>query len=452
MWWGRFQSKELRRTVDASRTDPVKPPVAPTEGPRVLLVVAGGIAAYKAPELVRALVRRGMQVQVVMTKAAAAFVTEMSLSTVSGRPTRTSLLDPAAEGSVGHIELADWPDLVLVAPATANLLARAALGLADDLASTVLLATRAPLLWAPAMNTNMWQHPATQDNLVRLVGRGDRFVGPDRGALACGWVGRGRMVDPEVIADEVQACLTAKPRESWAGRRVLVSAGPTRAYLDPVRFLSNASTGAMGFALAEEAARRGAEVTLVAGPVEQASPPGVHRIDVVTAEEMLQAMDAVLAQHPQDLVAMVAAVSDLHVVAPATDKLPKLALQAMLSGGAWTQGVDVLATLVARYGADTLFLGFGAQTLPPTVVSPHAVSTALAAVGEEKMATKGCDALFVNRVGVPETGFATPTNAGVLLTRQDDGTVQATDAGPPVAKKALAAWILDQLSTRVSTP
>ncbi|MEM6992084.1 MAG: bifunctional phosphopantothenoylcysteine decarboxylase/phosphopantothenate--cysteine ligase CoaBC [Myxococcota bacterium] len=410
---------------------------------RVLLVVSGGIAAYKAPEIVRALTRGGAEVQVVATEAALSFVTELSLGTVSGRPVRTTLLDAAAEGRVGHIELADWPDVVLVAPATAHLIARAALGLADDLASTVLLATRAPVLWAPAMNTNMWRHVATQQNLARLAERGHRFVGPDRGDLACGWVGEGRMIDPPIIAAEVEAMIAS--RGDWSGRRVLVSAGPTRAHLDPVRYLTNASTGAMGFALAGAAAARGAEVTLVAGPVQQPTPPGVRRIDVVSALEMLDAMDATLRDQGCDWVAMVAAVSDLEATRPSSDKLPKDQLEAMLAGGAWKRGVDVLATLTERHGSQCRFLGFGAQTLPAEVTAPAEVAEALRAVGEAKLEAKGCDALFVNRVGVPATGFASPTNTGLLLRRRADGPVVVQDAGPVVPKATLADWILTQL-------
>ena len=209
---------------------------------RVLLIVSGGIAAYKAPDLVRKLIAVGCEVQVIMTEAAGAFCTELSLATVSGRPVRRSLFDPGEEtGSVGHIALADWPALVLVAPATADLMARAAHGLANDLASTVLLATQAPVLWAPAMNTNMWRHPATRANLETLRERGGSFVGPDSGELACGWIGEGRMIDPPLIAEAVRERLQPAVR-ALEGRRVLVTAGPTRAYLDPVRFISNAST------------------------------------------------------------------------------------------------------------------------------------------------------------------------------------------------------------------
>lgn len=408
--------------------------------PRVLLGVSGGIAAYKAPELVRALVGAGIEVQVVMTPAARAFTTELSLSTVSRRPVRVEILDAAEEGTVGHIELADWPDLVVVAPATADLMARAAAGMADDLLSTVLLATRAPVLWAPAMNTNMWRHPATQHNLGVLAGRGAVFVGPDRGELACGWVGEGRMIDPPVIVARARELLASEergPERSWQGRRVLVSAGPTRAYLDPVRFLTNASTGAMGFAIAEVAARRGADVTLVAGPVERATPAGVRRVDVETAEQMLEALDAELRAGPCDLVAMVAAVADLRPRDPSAGKLDKQALVAAMAGGAWEEGVDVLATLAQRHRDGTFFLGFGAQT----VDEGQEVRARLLEAGRDKLRRKGCDAIFVNRVGVPGVGFGSDTNTGLLVTRDDE----VHDAGAPRPKVELAGWLLDRL-------
>ena len=410
---------------------------------RVLLCVSAGIAAYKAPEIVRALVGAGLEVRVVMTEGAHAFVTEMSLATVSRGPVRTRLLDAAEEGRVGHIELADWPDLVLVAPATADLIARAAAGLANDLATTCLLATRAPVLWAPAMNTNMWRHPATQANLATLAARGATFVGPDRGELACGWIGEGRMIDPPIIAAEAQRILAgAASDRDFTGRRVLVSAGPTRAHIDPVRFLTNASTGAMGFAIAEVAARRGAEVTLVAGPVTRATPAGVRRIDVQTADEMLAAMDRELGASPVDLVAMVAAVADLAPASHRDAKLDKDELPAAMSPGAWVESVDVLATLVSRHRGDAFFLGFGAQT----VDEGADVREALVAAGAAKLAKKGCDAIFVNRVGVPDTGFHTDTNAGVLLAATSGGGAQAlSSVDTPVPKPVLAGWILDRV-------
>jgi phosphopantothenoylcysteine decarboxylase/phosphopantothenate--cysteine ligase len=417
---------------------------------RVLLGVSGGIAAYKAPELVRALVKRGHEVQVVMTPSASAFVTELSLATVSGRPVRTTLLDASEEGRVGHIELADWPDIVVVAPATANVLARATAGLADDLLTTCLLATRSPVLWAPAMNTNMWRHPATKSNLATLAARGAHFVGPDAGELACGWIGEGRMIDPPLIVEAAEA-LAARGRSAgatWAGRRVLVSAGPTRAYVDPVRFVTNASTGAMGFAIAEIAAARGADVTLVAGPVERATPVGCRRVHVETADQMLESMDAVLRSAPHDLVAMVAAVAD---VAPAPGitgpgKLPKQAFLEALEAGAFVEGVDVLRTLTGRHAGEAFFLGFGAQTVDDD--DKTTVDQALRDAGTAKLASKGCDAIFVNRVGVPGVGFSSATNTGVLMfARGDPGTI---DAGPPLAKSALAGWILDQVAPRLA--
>jgi len=421
--------------------DPLRDPPRDRGGAaRVLLGVSGGIAAYKAPELVRAFVAAGIEVQVVMTPAARAFATEMALATVSRRPVRVELLDAGEEGRVGHIELADWPDLVVVAPATANVMARAAAGMADDLLTTVLLATRAPVLWAPAMNTNMWRHPATQANLATLAERGAAFVGPDRGELACGWIGEGRMIDPPIIVEHARTLLRGRDAgvdASWAGRRVLVSAGPTRAYLDPVRFISNASTGAMGFAIAEEAARRGAEVILVAGPVERATPVGVRRVSVETAEQMLAAMDEVLRAAPCELVAMVAAVADLTPRQPSAGKLDKAELLAALEPGAWSLGVDVLATLVERHGDRSVFLGFGAQT----VEDGQDVHARLLAAGRSKLARKRCHAIFVNRVGVPGVGFGSDTNTGLLIHRDE----RVEDAGAPRAKHSLAAWLLDRL-------
>lgn len=409
---------------------------------KILLGVSGGIAAYKAPEIVRSLVRAGFEVQVVMTPAAQAFVTEMALATVSARPVRTTLLDAGEEGRVGHIELADWPDLVIVAPATADLMARAAAGMADDLLSTVLLATRAPVLWAPAMNTNMWNHPATRANLRCLSDRGASFVGPDSGELACGWVGAGRMIDPPQIVEAAQRLLA--DHTSWAGRRVLVSAGPTRAYLDPVRFFTNASTGVMGFAMAEAAARSGADVTLVAGPVSLPTPPGVRRVDVETADEMLSAMDEVLSAEPCDLVAMVAAVADLAPASAEPGKLDKQALVKALSQGAFVEGVDVLQTLVARHGEHSFFLGFGAQTVGSD--DPSEVDRALVEAGRAKLQKKGCHAIFVNRVGVAGTGFSSDTNAGVFV--HDDAELPS---GPSRPKLELADWILDRVAERLSS-
>jgi phosphopantothenoylcysteine decarboxylase / phosphopantothenate---cysteine ligase len=411
---------------------------------RVLLIVSGGIAAYKAPDLVRKLIAVGCEVQVVATEAALGFCTPLSLATVSGRSVRSSLLDPAEEGAVGHIELADWPELVVVAPATADLMAKAAHGLANDLASTVLLATRAPVLWAPAMNTNMWRHPATQANLELLRQRGAAFVGPDRGELACGWIGEGRMIDPPLIAEAVRALLanhSGDRSRDWSGRKLLVTAGPTRAYLDPVRFISNASTGVMGFAIAEAAAARGAEVVLVAGPVALATPPQVRRIDVETGAQMLGACERELEAGDVDLVAMVAAVADLIPTEPARGKVAKEQVLAAFSTMQWRSEVDILRTLVERHGARTKFLGFAAQT-----IDADEDQVELLRLGAEKLARKGCDALFVNRVGVPGLGFASPTNAGLLLFAGDSRAALEAESQ---SKAALADWLLDALAKRL---
>ena len=429
---------------------------------RVLLIVGGGIAAYKAPDLVRKLIAADCEVQVVTTPAAQAFCTELSLSTVSKRPVRQSLLDAAAEGSVGHIELADWPQLILVAPATADLIARAAHGLANDLATTVLLATQAPVIWAPAMNTNMWRHPATQANLELLRARGASFVGPDRGELACGWIGEGRMLDPPIIAAALRAYAEHRPHPAlwpargetasepsslWAGRRVLVSAGPTRAYLDPVRFISNASTGKMGFCLAEAAARAGARVKLVAGPVSLPTPEGVERVDVETGAEMLAACEAQLGGEGADFVAMVAAVADLIPEQASTQKVAKDEVLSSFSSMRWKAEVDILATLTARYTSPR-YLGFGAQTVDaPADASPDEFAARLHELGEAKLARKGCDALFVNRVGVPGLGFSSSTNAGLMLIA-DEGGAQTHDAGAPRPKSELAEWMLELLGQR----
>lgn len=427
---------------------------------RVVLIVAGGIAAYKAPDLVRKLIAVGCEVQVVMTDAAAAFCTQMSLATVSDRAVRRSLLDAAEEGHVGHIEIADWAELVLVAPATADIMARAAAGIANDLATTVLLATRAPVVWAPAMNTNMWRHPATQANLASLRARGAAFVGPDHGELACGWIGEGRMIDPPIIAAAARALLDGQPHEhvwpanvrvvaaSWAGLELLVTAGPTRAYLDPVRFISNASTGVMGFGLAAVAAARGASVTLVAGPVALATPSGVRRIDVETGAEMLAACEQQFEAGRIDLVAMVAAVADLIPTEPARGKVPKEQVLDSFAAIRWRAEVDILATLVERHPS-TKFLGFGAQTIDAHS-SEAEVERELHRLGSEKLARKRCHALFVNRVGVPGLGFASPTNAGSLLFAggHDVDAIDAIDARERLPKLELAGWILDQLHAR----
>jgi phosphopantothenoylcysteine decarboxylase/phosphopantothenate--cysteine ligase len=304
----------------------------------VLLAVGGGIAAYKAPELVRALRKVGAEVRVVVTAHAREFVSTLSLQAVSGNAVGTSLFDPAYEKEIGHIELARWAEVVVVAPATANLLARIRMGLADDLVTTVLLATRAPLVLCPAMNTAMLESEAVRDHLAALSGRaGVTVIAPDQGELACGEVGAGRQPDPPVILAHAERAVSAN---EWRGRRVLVTAGPTREHFDPVRFLSNPSTGRMGYAVAEALFAAGADVTLVAGPTELPPPVGVVVERVRSARELLEAVMA----RQVDAVFMAAAVSDYRPTASVEHKVKKAA-------GGWTLEMerteDVISTLSA---------------------------------------------------------------------------------------------------------
>jgi len=390
---------------------------------RVLLAVSGGIAAYKTPELLRQLRRAGHEVRCALTPAAREFVSPLVLQTLSGEPVRQALLDPGEEGRIGHIDLADWADLVVVAPATADLLARMAAGLADDLVATVLLATRAPVLAAPSMNVNMWEHPATRANLALLRERGVHFVGPDSGFLACGWEGAGRMASPEAIAGASELLLGPK---SLAGERVLVTAGGTREPLDAVRALTNRSSGKMGYALAAEAARRGAEVVLVSGPSALATPAGVRRVDVQTALEM---RDAVRAEFPSvGIAVMCAAVADFRPARPAERKIKK----EELGPGATLQlelvaNPDILAE-ISRERGTRIVVGFAAES--------HDVVDA----ARRKLARKGCDLLVANDISRSDAGFESEGNAVLLLS--PDGQVEEL---PLLPKAQVAARILDRV-------
>ena len=388
------------------------------DGRRIVVGVAGGIAAYKAAELVRALVKAGADVRVVMTEAAHKFITPLTLQALSQHPVATDTFDLTQEATIGHIQLADRAELLVIAPATADVIARLAHGLGNDLLTTVALACRAPLLLAPAMNVNMWRHPATQANLRTLVERGAHTVGPDAGELACGWVGEGRLIE---AADIAAACVALLGPRDWAGRRVLVTAGPTYEPIDPVRFLGNRSTGKMGFAIAARAARRGAEVTLVAGPTALPTPAGVVRVDVQTAQQMREATLARV--DGAAMVVMTAAVADYRPAAAAPHKLKKDALgDAPVL--ALTKNPDILAELKGRA---PVIVGFAAET---EEVERHAA---------EKLAQKGCDLIVANDVSEPGSGFGTETNRVVLLAR--DGSVERL---PRLTKDEVADRILDR--------
>jgi phosphopantothenoylcysteine decarboxylase/phosphopantothenate--cysteine ligase len=390
---------------------------------RILLVVSGGIAAYKAPELVRALVKNGHSVRCVLTEAARHFVAPLALQAVSGNDARSALFDLDEESRIGHIELADWAELVVVAPATADLLAKLAHGLADDLASTLLLATRAPVLVAPAMNVNMWGHPATQQNVATLRARGVRCIGPEAGELACGWEGIGRMSEPAAIAEHAELLLAP---QSLAGARVVVTAGGTREPLDPVRALTNRSSGKMGFALAAEAALRGAESILIAGPSGLATPAGVTRIDVESALEMREAV--LREQASAAIVVMAAAVADFRPAHPLPRKLKK---EELGEGATLTLELvanpDILAEISRERGA-RIVVGFAAES--------HDVLGA----AQRKLARKGCDLLVANDISRSDAGFEVDANAVILLT--PDGEVEEL---PLLPKRAVAARIFDRI-------
>lgn len=395
-----------------------------THSPSVLLIVGGGIAAYKTPELVRQLAKRGIRCRVILTDAGSHFVTPLALASVSGQEVHTKLLDLTAEARMGHIELSRSADLVLVAPATADLMAKAANGLANDLASTALLATDKPVIMAPAMNVRMWEHPATRRNLATLLQDGVTILGPDEGEMACGEFGAGRMAEPHAIADAIANRLSG--RQALAGRHVLVTAGPTVEPLDPVRFLSNRSSGKQGYAIAAALAAEGARVTLVSGPTALACPPGVTRIDVDTAVEMLSACQAAL---PADAFVSVAAVADWRPASLHPRKL-KLKGAGAPPALALAENPDILATLSApgpmRPG---LVIGFAAET---NDVEAHA---------RGKLASKGCDWIVANDVSGDVMGG--DSNAIILVTATGSETL------PRQAKSAIGGELARRIAAHL---
>jgi len=408
-------------------------------GTRILLGISAGIAAYKSAYLARLLKKTGAEVRVVMTEGAQAFITPLTLQALTGEPVRTSLLDPEAEAGMGHIELAKWADIILIAPATADLMARLAHGHADDLLTTLCLATEAHCLMAPAMNQAMWRHPATLANADRLRELGWALLGPDAGDQACGDVGLGRMLEPETILTQLLA-ERERPRDessemmpvhrNLVGKRVVITAGPTREALDPVRYLSNHSSGKMGYALAAACAQRGASVSLVSGPVTLSTPPGVNRIDVISAMEMLAAVES---QLPCDLFIGCAAVADYRAAAISEHKLKKTDDD---NGMTLTlvRNPDIVATVAAR--PDRPFtVGFAAETQD---LETHAGS---------KLERKRLDLIVANDVSREGVGFGSDDNAVTLLWKQRD---QTTRRELPIQSKAsLASVIVDHIADRL---
>lgn len=384
----------------------------------VVLGVSGGIAAYKAAEVVRCLVRGGAAVRVVMTRGACQFITPLTLQTLSGHPVSTDLFDLTQESQIGHIALADSAELVLVAPATANIIAKLAHGIADDLLSTVLLATRAPIVVAPAMNVHMLENAAVQDNLRTLERRGVRVLAPAVGSLACGYEGPGRLPEPEVIALEAARALTPA---DLAGERVLVTAGPNREPLDPVRFLSNRSTGRMGYALAAAAWRRGAEVALISGPTALPDPYGVRTVRVTTAAEMHRAVRGEI--RSTSILLMAAAVADYRPKSVAAQKIKKKAGRHVVE---LERTVDILADLPPAHGR-RIVVGFAAET-------EDVLGNA-----RRKLAAKKLDLIVANDVSRSDAGFEVDTNAVTLI------DASSTEEIPLASKDAVADRILDRV-------
>ncbi len=393
---------------------------------QVVLGVSGGIAAYKSAELVRRLRDAGAQVRVVMTQAAREFITPLTLQALSGHPVHGDLLDPAAEAAMGHIELARWADLVLIAPATADLIARLAQGRGDDLLTTLVLATDAQVAIAPAMNQAMWRDPATQANLSLLLERDVKVFGPAAGEQACGDIGPGRMLEPAEIAARSAECFE---RGLLAGRHVLINAGPTREAIDPVRYISNHSSGKMGFALAEAAAEAGARVTLVAGPVNLPTPPRVDRVDVLTAVDMLTACEAAL---PADLFIASAAVADYRPITCAESKLKKEPGSDAGMTLELVRNPDILATL-ANHPQRPWCVGFAAETHD---VLGYAI---------DKLQRKNLQLIIANDVSSASIGFNSDDNAVTLIDRNLE-----PQALPQASKQKLARQIVAFIAHRLN--
>lgn len=397
---------------------------------KILLIVGGGISAYKSLELVRLIRKAGGEVRAILTSAGSEFVTPLSLAALTGHPVRQTLFMPDDETSMGHIELSRWADLIVVAPATAGLIAKAANGLADDLASTTLLATDKGVLLAPAMNVRMWLHPAVQANVARLKAfpglHGMSLVGPDEGEMACGEYGPGRMAEPQAILEAIVGCLSGPQGRPLSGRRVVVTAGPTFEAIDPVRGLTNRSSGKQGYAIAAALADLGAEVTLVSGPTSLSAPPGVHRISVESAVDMQAATQAAL---PVDVAVLSAAVADWRVDTVAGGKIKKG------PGGpptlALIENPDILAGIAAPGPKrPRLVIGFAAET------------SDLEANARSKLSRKGCDWIVGNDVSADV--FGSDGNAVLLVSRE------GTEVWPRQSKTEIARALSARIAAHLS--
>lgn len=391
---------------------------------KIVLGVTGGIAAYKAIALTSKLSQAGATVQVILTEGAQEFVTPLSFQAISRQPVYTDTFDELDSGKIQHIDLADWADLFIIAPATANLIGKYANGIADDMLSTTLLATTAPVYLAPAMNVDMYEHPAVQDNLNRLTERGVLLIDPNEGYLACGYTGKGRLAEPEDIVAYLEGQLS-KGRP-LAGKKLLVTAGPTQEKIDPVRYLTNYSSGKMGFSIAEVAAEMGADVTLVAGPVSLPTPKNVRRIDVVSTEDMYQ---ATLEHFPaQDIVIKSAAVSDYRPKTQATEKIKKQSEQMTIEV---ERNQDILKTL-GQKKTDQYLVGFAAET------------NDVKRYGQKKLTEKNLDAIVINDVSKAGIGFGSDDNE-VLIVMKDGSEIKIDKT----SKLAVAQQLLSDIADRL---
>ncbi len=393
-------------------------------GKRILLGVSGGIAAYKSADLVRRLQDAGAEVRVAMTPAAAEFVTPLTFQALSGHPVHSDLLDPAAEAAMGHIELARWADLVLVAPATADCIAKLAAGIADNLLLATCLATPAPIAVAPAMNQGMWSKDSTAANLQLLRARGFTVLGPDSGSQACGDVGPGRMLEPLAVVAALEPLFASG---LLAGKKVVITAGPTREAIDPVRYISNHSSGKMGYALAAAAAEAGADTWLISGPTGLPTPHGVKRVDVTSAEEMLEATLAAVAGC--QLFIGAAAVADYRAASVASNKIKK-------------QEKDDTMTLELRKNPD-IIAAVAALPAPPLTVGFAAETCDLETHARQKLDRKGLDAVIANDVSRGDIGFNSDDNQVLLMTRE------GADWLPLMSKQQLARELIARLAARL---
>ena len=393
------------------------------DGKRILLIIGGGIAAYKCLELIRRAREKGVAVRAIVTRAGEQFVTPLSVGSLSGERVFTDLFSLTDEAEMGHIELSRAADLIVVAPATADLMARMASGLASDLATTALLATDKPVLIAPAMNVRMWQHPATRRNLDTLRQDGVTVVGPNDGDMACGEYGPGRMAEPAEILAAIERHFAGGAIEGpLSGRKVLVTAGPTREPIDPVRYIANRSSGRQGYAIAAAAARLGAETVLVSGPVELAPPPGVTLVSVESARDMLEATTAAL---PADIAVFTAAVADWRVE-PARAKIKKRASPRALE---LTENPDILKTIANRPDRPAVVVGFAAET-------ENVIDNAKA-----KLAAKNCDLIVANDVSPATRIMGGMRNTVHLVTRE------SVESWPEMSKQDVAERLMERLAS-----